>query len=108
MNRLTIEIYRMPEGDWACSVLCVVRDGYPDPVEAARGAVQILQEHWPEGVMPRRQPYVDAQWNPTAGKCWICDKETHWVEINYLTFICSAACLDEADKGYRTALKGGE
>jgi hypothetical protein len=45
----------------------------------------------------------DHIWCWDRGKCWRCDCQTHWVEVNYQSRLCRGRCTREVDAEYFTA-----
>lgn len=43
-----------------------------------------------------KTPYPEALYCEELKPCFVCRKLTHWVEVDYQGFICSAKCLQKA------------
>jgi len=41
----------------------------------------------------------------TSGSCWNCRTETHYIDLNFQTWICSSECQDIKDKEFFETLK---
>ena len=42
-----------------------------------------------------------------AGRCWHCGGVTQWMDINFMTYLCSVQCTDAKWDEYFKAVTGG-
>lgn len=51
-------------------------------------------------------PYQDALWSDKEGQCFWCKSPTHWLDICYEGYVCSAKCQQEMAQDVKSKSRG--
>lgn len=54
-----------------------------------------LIDKYAQQICQRFPPYQDALWSGEEGQCFWCNSPTHWLDICYEGYVCSAKCQQE-------------